>query len=280
VTIPRLKNFMKKSVLTGFAAILLFLVLIPFIWVLLTSLKYPSELYLAPPIWVPTRLYFKFYSNVFTEYPFARYLLNSLIVAGVTTLLNLAIGSSCAYALARLRFNGKKIILPVILLMSMFPAITTLSAMYMILQKLGFINSYYGLIFVYTSFTLPFAIWILTNYFKKIPKGLEEAASIDGANLPYIYLRIILPLAAPGVFTSALLTFINAWNEYLYALTFMTKPNMRTVPVGIALFPGLDEFPWGEIASACIIVTVPLVCLVLIFQRNIVSGLTAGSIKE
>lgn len=276
----KLKPAFNRVLVVFGAAVFLFCILMPFLWVLLTSFKQPTELYLTPPTWLPSKLNFNFYGNVFSHYPFARYLLNSLLVAGFTTAFNLIIGSSCAYALARLRFGGQKFLLPVILIMSMFPTISTLSAMYMILKNMGFINSYQGLIFVYTSATLPFAIWILTNYFKKIPKGLEEAAAIDGAGLPYIYVRIILPLAAPGIFTSALLTFINAWNEYLYALTFMTKADMRTVPVGIALFPGLDEFPWGEIAAACIIVTVPLVVLVLVFQRYIVSGLTAGSVKE
>jgi multiple sugar transport system permease protein len=276
----KLKTIPKRAVFVLLVLLCLLFILTPFIWQFLTSIKPPAELYKMPPQWIPSRLHTGYYVSVFTAYPFARYLMNSAIVAGSTTILNLILASMCAYALARLKFKGAKFLPPIILIMSMFPAISALSPVYILLRDLRLTNTYFGLIVPYTIFSLPFAIWILINFFKTVPRGLEEAAAIDGCSWLRIIYSVILPLAAPGIFTSALLTFINAWNEYLFALTFMSSNNMRTVTVGIAMFPGLYEYPWGDIAAASIIVTVPLIILVLFCQKYIVSGLTSGGIKE
>jgi multiple sugar transport system permease protein len=217
---------------------------------------------------------------VFFDYPFLTYLKNSFIVSAITTIVSAVFASFAAYAIARLHFRGKAVILGLALSVSMFPPIATISPIYIILLHLGLTNSYIGLIIPYITITLPLSIWLLVTFFRKIPQELEESAKMDGATLMQTYWRIILPLAVPGIFTTAILAFIAAWNEFLYALTINTDQAYKTVPVGIAMFQGQYSIPWGEICAATVVVTIPLVVLVLIFQRRIVSGLTSGSVKE
>ncbi|HEX6922524.1 MAG TPA: carbohydrate ABC transporter permease [Bacillales bacterium] len=265
----------------AFLILFVFVIMFPFIWVFLSSLKPPSELFGAnafdPFADNPTLVNYK---SVFFDHPFLAYLKNSLIVAGVTTLYTVFTASFAAYAIARLQFRGKAVILGLALSVSMFPQIATVAPLYKILLNVGLTNSYLGLIIPYTVITLPLSIWILVTFFRKIPYDLEESAKIDGASLMQTYWRIIFPLAVPGLFTTAILVFIAAWNEFLYALTINTARAYRTVPVGIALFQGQFTIPWGGICAATVVVTVPLVVLVLIFQKRIVSGLTSGSVKE
>lgn len=265
-----------------YAMVVLFLVfiLLPFVWQFLTSIKPLTEISAIPAKWIPSEINVQFYINVFKKHPFARYLLNSLIVASVTTVLSILIGALASYALARLRFKGKKAILMAILTISMFPTISTVSPLFLILKNMDLLNTYAGLVIPYITFALPLSIWLLTNFFSQLPKEFEEAAIIDGCSRLQTFFRIMLPLITPATFSVALLVFINSWNEYIYALTFMTNDNMRTVPVGIALFPSNYELPWGDMAAASIVVTVPLIVLVLIFQKKIISGLTSGGIKE
>lgn len=265
-----------------YAFILLFvgLILLPFFWQFLTSIKPLSEISAIPAVWFPSRIYVQYYFNVFQKHPFGLYLLNSAIVASTTTVLSIIIGASAAYALARLHFKGKKILLMAILSISMFPTIATLSPLYLILKNMRLLNNYAGLVIPYITFALPLAIWLLTNFFSQLPKGFEEAASIDGCSRIKTFFLIMLPLIKPATFSVALLVFINSWNEYIYALTFMTNDKMRTVPVGISLFPSNYELPWGDMAAASVIVTVPLILLVLVFQKKIIAGLTAGGVKE
>jgi multiple sugar transport system permease protein len=254
--------------------------LLPFIWQFLTSIKPLNEIGAIPAIWFPSKINIQYYFNVFQKHPFDLYLFNSFVVALSTTLLSLVIGSMAAYALARMRFKGKKIILLSILGISMFPTIATLSPLFIILRNLRLLNTYGGLIIPYITFALPLSIWLMTNFFSQLPKGFEESAEIDGASRFQIFVKIMLPLIRPAIFSAGLLVFINAWNEYIYALTFMSKDSMRTVPVGIALFPSNYELPWGDMAAASVVVVVPLIVLVLIFQKRIIAGLTAGGIKE
>ncbi len=256
------------------------IIVLPFLWQFLTSIKPLSEISAIPAKWIPSEINIEYYFNIFEKHPFGRYLINSFIVAACTTVLGLLVGASAAYALARLRFRGKKPILMAILSISMFPAIATLSPIYLLLRQFRLLNTYAGLIIPYITFALPMAIWLLTNFFSQLPKGYEEAAKIDGCSRAGIFFRIMLPLIKPAIFSVALIVFINAWNEYIYALTFMTNDEMRTVPVGIAMLPSNYELPWGDIAAASIVVTVPLIILVLIFQKRIIAGLTTGGIKE
>ncbi|WP_408009547.1 carbohydrate ABC transporter permease [Pseudalkalibacillus sp. A8] len=261
--------------------IFIFLVMFPFLWILISSLKPVSELFgekaFVPFTSDPT---FVNYQSVFVNHPFLTYLKNSLIVSGVTTIYTVLIASFAAYAIARMKFRGKTVILGLVLSVSMFPQIATISPIYIILKNLGLTNSYIGLIIPYTTITLPLSIWILVTFFRKIPFDLEEAAKIDGASIMQTYWRVILPLAVPGIFTTAILVFIAAWNEFLFALVLNTQEAYKTVPVGIAMFQGQFTIPWGEISAATVVVTVPLVIMVLLFQRRIVSGLTSGAVKE
>ena len=240
-----------------FVIVFVGIIILPFLWQFLTSIKPMSEISAIPAKWIPSEINIQYYFNVFEKHPFGRYLMNSFIVAVCTTVLGLLVGASAAYALARLRFKGKKILLMAILSISMFPAIATLSPIYLLLKQFNLLNTYPGLIIPYITFALPLAIWLLTNFFK-----------------------IMLPLIKPAIFSVALIVFINAWNEYIYALTFMTNDLMRTVPVGIAMFPSNYEMPWGDMAAGSVIVTVPLIILVLIFQKKIIAGLTTGGVKE
>jgi multiple sugar transport system permease protein len=276
----RIASLAGKIVFAAAVALLLAFILLPFVWQLLASIKPLSELTLMPAKWIPSKINTQFYHNVFEKRPFLRYLLNSLVVASITTVVNVFFGSLAAYALARLRFPGKRLTLMAILTISMFPAIATISPMFLFLRAMHLLNDYMGLVIPYTAFALPFTIWMLTNFLHDIPKSIEEAAFIDGCSVYRTYFTIILPLAAPGIFSASLLTFIMAWNEFLYALTFMTKDLMRTVPVAIALFPGKYDLPWGDMAAASIVVTLPLIALVLVFQKQIISGLTNGGVKE
>jgi multiple sugar transport system permease protein len=268
-----------RGLLYLLVAFVLVLMLFPFYWILVTSLKTPGEIFSFPPSLFPGGFNWSNYLSVFTRQPFHIYLKNSFIVAGLTTLVCLMLGSLAAYALARLRFKGKGLILSIVLAVSMFPPIAIVSPLFLMLKSFHLLNTYPALIFPYTTFAMPLTIWILTSFFKQLPAELEEAARVDGCTPMVTFSRILLPLAAPGVFTCAILVFISAWNEFLFALTFTTSNLMRTVPVGITMYPGEFEMPWGTIFAAAALVTIPLIALVLLFQRRIVSGLTAGAVK-
>ncbi|ANB56541.1 binding--dependent transport system inner membrane component family protein [Anoxybacillus sp. B7M1] len=262
-------------------AVFIFFVMFPFLWILLSSVKPLSELFGDHAFqWFTSHPTFESYVSVFVNYPFLRYLWNSTVVATITTVYTVFVAAFAAYAIARLEFKGKAVILGLVLAVSMFPQIATISPIYMFVKKFGLTNSYLGLIIPYTTFALPLSIWLLVTFFRKIPFDLEEAAKMDGATPMQTYFKVILPLAVPGVFTTSILVFIAAWNEFLFALTINTAEKYKTVPVGIAMFQGQYTIPWGELSAATVIVTVPLVIMVLLFQRRIVSGLTSGSVKE
>ncbi|MFQ3545929.1 carbohydrate ABC transporter permease [Halobacillus rhizosphaerae] len=262
-------------------AIFVFVIMFPFLWILLSSVKPLSMLFGDGAFqWFTANPTVKSYISVFVNYPFLRYLWNSAVVATITTVYTVFVAAFAAYAIARLDFKGKSVILGVVLSVSMFPQIATISPIYIFLKNLGLTNSYLGLIIPYTTFALPLSIWLLVTFFRKIPFDLEESAKMDGASMMQTYFRIILPLAVPGLFTTAILVFIAAWNEFLFALVINTAESHKTVPVGIGMFQGQYTIPWGEISAATVIVTVPLVIMVLFFQRRIVSGLTSGAVKE
>lgn len=262
-----------------FLLIFLTYIIFPFLWQVLTSLKTPQELFSIPPTWIPSKIYTGYYIEVFTKRPFVVYLKNSFIVSSLTTLFSIFISSFAAYALARLKFSGKAVILSLVLSVSMFPGIAIISPLFLFLKDVNLLNSYGGLVLTYTTFAIPLSLWILTSFFKEIPFELEESAKVDGATPMEAFIKIIMPLATPGMFTAAILTFIAAWNEFLFALVFNTQDLMRTVPVGIAMFPGEHDLPWGDIAAASVVVTVPLIIMVLAFQKRIISGLTSGAVK-
>lgn len=252
--------------------------LIPFVWFVLTSLKLPIELTAIPPKLVPS-LHWAFYQSALEKYGLLHYITNSVIVAGTTTLVTITIGSMAAYAMARFHLAWMRIYLLMLLVISMFPQIAIAGPVWSILDRFNWLNTYQGLVAPYIALSLPLAIWILTTFFREVPAELEEAALADGCSRLQALYKVILPLAAPGILTAALLVFIHAWNEFFFALIIMTDPNVQTLPVGIALFPGEYTMPWGEIAAASTIATIPLILLTLIFQRGIVRGLAAGAVK-
>lgn len=255
--------------------------LFPFYWAIVSSLTPPSLLFVTPAHYFPNQPTFNSYITVLANPLFRRALLNSVFVAGATVLLSLLIGSFSAYALGRMVFRGRSVVLYTILSMTMFPSIAILGSLFTLVRTLGIYNTPYALILTYMTFSLPFTVWVLSNFFKSLPAELEQAAYVDGASTFQTFYRILLPLTAPGLVTTGLLAFIAAWNEFLYALTFTISAQARTVPVAIALFTGEQQFeiPWADIMAAAVIVTVPLVILVLVFQQRLVEGLTSGAVK-
>ncbi|MGK7864747.1 carbohydrate ABC transporter permease [Falsiroseomonas sp. E2-1-a4] len=275
----------KPARLLGRAAFFLLVLVIvaytvfPFYWAVVSSLKGGAALF-SVEAW-PSAPEWSNYAAVFQEQPFGRNILNSVFVAGSVVALSLFLGVTAAFALGRVQFRGRSTLLLVILGVSMFPQVAVLSGLFELIRALGLYNNLFGLTLSYLIFTLPFTVWVLTTYLRELPVELEEAAVMDGASPFVVLTRIFLPLMGPAVVTTGLLAFIAAWNEFLFALTFTLTDDMRTVPVAIALISGSSSFelPWGRIMAASVIVTVPLIGLVLVFQRRIVSGLTAGAVK-
>jgi len=260
------------------AAILLYAVF-PFYYAILTSLKTGSELFRVD--YFPFTWNWGNYLAVFQDQPFGRNILNSVLVALAVVGLSMFIGVTAAYALGRVRFKGRGLLLATILGVSMFPQVTVLSGMFELIRWLGLYNNLSALVFSYLIFTLPFTVWVLTTFMRGLPRELEEAAIMDGAGPWVIVTRVFLPLMWPALVTTGLLAFIQAWNEFLFALTFTLTDTRRTVPVAIALISGGSQYelPWGNVMAASVMVTLPIVVLVLVFQRRIVSGLTAGALK-
>ncbi|MBD3163081.1 MAG: ABC transporter permease subunit [Candidatus Eisenbacteria bacterium] len=253
----------------------------PFLWSVVTSVKPAEEIYEAPPTYLPEEISTESYTEVFARRPFGRYLLNSLIVAAGSTLVALLAGSLAAYGLARLGLPGAGGIERAILFFALFPPAVLLVPLFSVARQLGLINSYLGLILVHAALNLPFVVWTLGAFFRGFPREIEEAARVDGFSRLRILVRIVLPLSAPAIAATAILTFIFSWNEFVIALTFMQRDAMRTVPVGISMLSGATVYdvPWGQISAAIVMTTLPVVAAVLAFQRWILRGLTAGSIK-
>ena len=276
---PALRSLALKG---GFWLLILAIVLFsvfPFYYAVLTSLKGgPSlfEINYFPQDWDFTN-----YVSIFKEQPFGRNILNSVLVAVAVVSLALFLGVTAAYALGRVQFRGRTTLLLTVLAVSMFPQVAVLSGMFELIRFLGIYNNLLGLILANTVLTLPFTVWVLTTFMRELPKELEESAVVDGATPWVIITKIFMPLMWPALVTTGLLAFIAAWNEFLFALTFTLSNEQRTVPVAIALISGASEFelPWGNIMAASVLVTVPVIVLVLIFQRKIVAGLTAGAVK-
>jgi multiple sugar transport system permease protein len=250
----------------------------PVLWQLITSLKPDAELTKIPPV-LPQHATLSHYTALFTDRNFLRIILNSCIVAGCTAVLSLLVGSLAAFGLSKPKVRYKAAILGFVLSVSMFPPIATVSPLYILISGLGLRDTWWGLIITYTTFSLPLSIWVLHSFFSEVPEEIYLASRVDGCSPLQSFYKIMLPLAAPGIFTTAILVFIFSWNEFLFALTFTSTARSRTIPVAIALFPGIHEVPWGDIAAASVVVIVPLVILVLVFQRRIIEGLTAGAVK-
>ena len=267
-----------RWVFGGALVLLMIFTLFPFYWAVVASFMSDAQLFRDPTL-LPRHLIFDHYHALFTERDFITPMRNSLVVAGTTTLFCLTVGTLAAYALARLDFRGKAPIMAFILAVTMFPQISIVSPLYLLLRSLRLIDTYPGLIMPYMTFAMPLTVWVLTGSIRQIPRDLEEAAHVDGATRRQSFTRILLPLAVPSLATTGILTFIYCWNEFLFALSFTLGPERQTVPVAIALFRGQYQVPWGEILAAAVVATAPVAAMVLVFQRRIVQGLTAGAVK-
>ena len=280
-----------------YVAVLLVIVngLFPAIWLLLTSFKTDGELRQLPITYLPENFTLQNYVSVFTENPFGRFLLNSAVVSVVATLLCVLFAGLAGYALGRLNMPGRRVLLTLIVMTSMFPALVLLVPLYRLFVGVeipwlstlfgspiftpNLLNTYWALIIPYVALSLPIATLILTSFFQLIPADLESAALVDGCTRISALFRIVAPVSAPGIVTAAIIVFVNSWNEFLLALTFNTSLQMRTVPVGITLYQGEYAFPWAIISAAIMLGVLPLVLLIIFFQRRIISGLTAGGVK-
>ncbi|MEZ5480198.1 MAG: carbohydrate ABC transporter permease [Thiolinea sp.] len=260
-------------------AVIIVVSVFPFYYAVITSFKTGTALFQID-YW-PDSFSLQNYVDVLKSGDFPRNIVNSVFIASMTVVFSLLIAMTASYALARVQFRGRGLLLMTILSVSMFPQIAVLAGLFELIRYTGIYNTPWALILSYTIFTLPFTVWVLTTFMRDLPVELEEAAIIDGATPWQIITKVFMPLLWPALVTTGLLAFIAAWNEFLFALTFTSSSDMRTVPVAIGLLSGASQYevPWGIIMAASVLVTVPLVILVLIFQRKIVAGLTAGGVK-
>lgn len=261
-------------------AVVLIYCLAPFYWMVVSSLRRTSDIFENSPL--PSHPSFENYLAVFDPgQSFTKSMINSIVVAGVTTSVALVLATFTAYAMARLRFRFKRLVLTVIIATSMFPVVSIVVPLLKLFTDIGWINTYQALIVPSMSFALPLAVWNLTTFFRQMPEELEHSAMVDGCTRGQAFRKVIIPLAAPGLFTTAIIVFIIAWNEFLIALTMTNKEDMQTAPVAVSKFSGASDFeiPFGSQMAAGVLVTLPLVVMVIVFQRRIVSGLTSGSAK-
>jgi multiple sugar transport system permease protein len=256
-----------------------FYALVPVVWIISLSLKPGADL--VDQRFIPKEISLEHYAAIFQDPQFSAALINSFGIAGISTLLAVLMAMFTAYAIVRLEFPGRRLILAAALAIAMFPSISIVGPLFNLWRLFGLYDSWPGLILPYMTFTLPLAIWILAAFFREIPWDLDKAARVDGATPLQAFLYVIVPLAAPGVFTTAILVFLFAWNDFVFAISLTSTDQARTVPAAIAFFTGSSRFdqPTGSIAAASVVVTLPVILLVLLFQRRIVTGLTAGAVK-
>ncbi len=264
----------------GFALVLVWC-LLPIAWIISLSLKPVAETTAGSPHFLPKTTTLDNYSTVLKNGDFTRALINSFGIALIATALSVIFATFCAYAIARLDFTGKRVVLSIALAIAMFPVVALVGPLFDLWRTLHLFNTWPGLIIPYMSFTLPLAIWVLSAFFREIPWEMEQAAQVDGATAWQAFRKVIVPLAAPGVFTAAILTFFFAWNEFVLGISLTSTTAARPVPAELAFFVGPDQFnpPSSTLAAASVVVTVPIIIIVLLFQRKIVSGLTAGAVK-
>jgi len=272
---------LRMVILYSVVGLVVFFSLAPFLWQVVTSFKPSQEIFSRPVKYIPSYLDLSAYVKIFIRHPFGRQIVNSIFIACVSTFICLALASLASYAVARFKIFGGRSFLLFILLLSLFPPVVLIVPLYEMVSTWGLMNNWLALIIPYSALNLPFAIWVMSSFFRQIPQALEDAAKVDGLSRLGILVRIILPLSAPALATTAILVFIFCWNEFLLALTFMTRDTSRTVPVGIAMLSGASQYeiPWDQISAATVLTTLPLVTFVVLFQRRIVEGLTAGAVK-
>jgi ABC-type glycerol-3-phosphate transport system permease component len=249
------------------------------LWLALAASLAPEARLFEGPVWAPTAPVLEHYRALFADGDFLLAVRNSLVVASATTALCLLFGAPCAYALARLRFRGRAAILAAAMAVGMFPQISIVSPLFLVLRAAGLVHTYPGLVLPYVTFAMPLAVWLLVGFLRQLPREIEQAALVDGASRLRVLVEIVLPLAAPALAATGILTFIYCWNEFLFALSFTLGPERHTAPVAIALFRGQYQVPWGRILAAAVVCSAPVALLVLVFQRRIVAGLASGAVK-
>ena len=273
----------RKSGIGTWVGFLLILVwcLLPVVWIISLSFKPVAETTVGSPQFLPKTWTIQNYKDILANPDFTRALVNSFGIALISTLLAVVFATLAAYAIARLEFRGKRVVLSIALAIAMFPVVALVGPLFDLWRAVGLFNTWPGLIIPYMSFTLPLAIWTLSAFFREIPWEMEQAAQVDGATSWQAFRKVIVPLAAPGVFTAAILTFFFAWNEFVLAISLTSTTASRTVPAQLSFFVGPDPFnpPYGLLAAASVVVTVPIIIIVLLFQRKIVAGLTSGAVK-
>jgi multiple sugar transport system permease protein len=264
----------------GFAFILVWC-LLPVAWMISLSFKGVTETAEGSPQFLPKDPTFENYGDIFDNPDFRDSLINSFGISMIATVLSVILATLAAYAIARLEFKGKRLVLSLALAIAMFPVVALVGPLFDLWRTIGIFDTWPGLIIPYMSFTLPLAIWTLSAFFREIPWEMEQAAQVDGATSWQAFRKVIVPLAAPGVFTAAILTFFFAWNEFVLAISLTSTTQSRTVPAQLSFFVGPDPFnpPYGQLATASMVVTVPIIIIVLLFQRKIVAGLTSGAVK-
>ncbi len=264
----------------GFVAILIWC-LLPVVWIISLSFKPVAETTVGSPQFLPKTWTLQNYKDILANPDFTRALINSFGISLIATVLAVIFATFAAYAIARLEFRGKRAVLSIALAIAMFPVVALVGPLFDLWRVVGLFNTWPGLIIPYMSFTLPLAIWTLSAFFREIPWEMEQAAQVDGATSWQAFRKVIVPLAAPGVFTAAILTFFFAWNEFVLAISLTSTTSSRTVPAQLSYFVGPDPFnpPYSQLATASVVVTIPVIIIVLLFQRKIVAGLTSGAVK-
>lgn len=275
----RMKKLAGKLGTNLFTVLFVTAIVAPFIWLLLAAFKNMRELYASPVEILPSSLSFDNFIEAFTVQPLAQYILNSVIVSLLSTLLILIIGCMASFSLARTEIKGKKLILLLLLTISLLPPITLLNPIYLTMSKLGMLNTTWGLALVLVAIELPTCVWYMMTFFQTIPAAMEESAMIDGASIPQTFVRILLPIVSPGIFTVAIMTFISTWNNYIFALVLNPTKVARTVTVALTMYSGDTYTPWNLIAAAAIAASLPLIIMVLLAQKQIISGMMDGAVK-
>ena len=278
-TLTHVLSYRRKTVVWLAAIVVAVNGFFPAVWILLTSFKTETELIQSPITYLPRAATLANYDSAFTSQPILRFMFNSLVVASLSTVLCVLVGALAAYALTRLRLPYRNLIMSLLLAVAMFPLISLMVPLFKLMRELGLLNTYPALILPYAVLSLPVCTLVMASFFQDIPPDLEAVAMVDGCSRVGALFHIVIPLAAPGVFTAAILAFVNAWDEFLLALTMMNRVTMRTLSVGITLYQGEFAFPWPLISAALIIAIVPICILIAVFQERVVGGLTQGGVK-
>lgn len=275
----KINKYASKFGMNFFTVAFILSIIMPFVWLTLAAFKNMRELYASPVQILPSSFNFDNFIEAFTVQPMAQYILNSVIVSLVSTVLIIIIGCMASFSLSRTQIKGKRLILLLLLTITLLPPITLLNPIYLMMSNMGLLNSRIGLALVLVAIELPSAVWYLMTFFQTIPDTIEESAMIDGATIPQTFVKILLPIVRPGIFTISIMTFINTWNNYIFALVLNPTKEARVVTVALTMYSGDTYTPWNLIAAAAIVSSVPLIIMVLSIQKRIISGMMDGAVK-